>query len=89
VIVFESWQRELTQEGKIITGSMMSSYQSGISLWCIVSTISDWSAERSSQSSPVVGGEEIKVFVERWLRLVLDDLHDLVDSIQPVLVDEG
>ena len=68
---------------------MMSSYQSRISLWRVISTISHWPTERSSKSSPIVGREEIEVLVKRGFRLILDNLHDLVDCIQPVLVDEG
>jgi hypothetical protein len=68
---------------------MMSSYQSRISLWRVISTISHWPTERSSKSSPIVGREEIEVLVKWGFRLILDNLHDLVDCIQPVLVDEG
>jgi len=67
---------------------MMSSYQASIGFRCPVTPISDWTTKCPIQSGPIVRRKEVEVVVERRLGLIFDDLHDLVDGIEPIRVDE-
>jgi len=67
---------------------MMRSYETGVRLGRTISTVRHGSTESPIESSPVVCGEEVEIIIERSLGLVFDKLHDCVDCIEPVGVDE-
>ena len=67
---------------------MMSSYQTGVRLGRTIPTVRHWPTESAIESSPIVGREEVEVIIERRLGLVFDKLHDCVDCIEPVRIDE-
>ena len=67
----------------------MGSYQTGISPRCAITSIRNRSTESPIKTSPVIAREEIVVFVERWSRLIFDELQNRVNGVVPVGIQDG